>query len=197
MTQGMLGELNERGKKLIKLANRNSFLMMGLINDLLDSQKIQSSMLTIECEDVCIAELFEEVRLIVADWVEEHGIEIKIQDSDLFVRGDQQKLCRVLLNLVSNAVKYSKEGDTISLGASQVLAQVEVTVADQGPGIPKDMLKAVFDRFQQVSTDAQAKKGSGLGLSICQDLVTLHGGRIWVTSERGRGSTFHFTLPAA
>jgi signal transduction histidine kinase len=197
MTQGRLGELNDRGRKLIKLANRNSFFMMGLINDLLDSQKIQSHMMSIESEEVCIAELFEQVRLTVADWVEEHGIKIEIEDSDLFVKGDQEKLCRVLLNLVSNAVKYSKDGDTIALGARELKGQVEVTVADQGPGIPKEMLKAVFDRFQQVSTDGQARKGSGLGLSICQDLVSLHGGKIWVTSERGMGSTFHFTLPAA
>jgi signal transduction histidine kinase len=197
ITQGQLGALNERGRKLVRLADRNSFFMMGLINDLLDSQKIQSNMMAIECEDVCIAELFEQVRLTVEDWVKEHGIAIKIEDSALFVRGDQEKLCRVLLNLVSNAVKYSKDGDTISLGAAQHESQVEVTVTDQGPGIPKDMLKAVFDRFQQVKGDTQAKQGSGLGLSICQDLVTLHGGKIWVTSERGQGSTFHFTLPVA
>jgi signal transduction histidine kinase len=197
MSQGMLGQLNERGTKLVKLANRNSFLMMGLINDLLDSQKIQSSMMTIECHEVCVAEVFEQVREITADWVEEHGISIKVQDTDIFVSGDQEKLCRVLLNLVSNAVKYSKEGDVITIAAREISPYAEIIVADQGPGIPKDMLKAVFDRFQQVSGDAQAKKGSGLGLSICKDLVGLHGGRIWATSEKGQGTVFHFTVPLA
>jgi len=195
--QGLLGESNERGQKLVRLADRNSFHMMGLINDLLDSQKIESDMLTIEQEEVCVAELFEAVRMTTEDWVAEHGIKFNIQDSDLFVTGDQEKLTRVLLNLVSNAVKYSKDGDTISLGANMTGNFVEMTVADQGPGIPKDMLKAVFERFQQVKGDSQATKGSGLGLAICKQLVNLHGGKIWVTSERNKGSVFHFTIPAA
>jgi len=195
--QGLLGESNERGQKLVRLADRNSFHMMGLINDLLDSQKIESDMLTIEQEEVCVAELFEAVRMTTEDWVAEHGIKFNIQDSDLFVTGDQEKLTRVLLNLVSNAVKYSKDGDTISLGAQMTGNFVEMTVADQGPGIPKDMLKAVFERFRQVQGDSQASKGSGLGLAICKQLVNLHGGKIWVTSERNKGSVFHFTIPAA
>lgn len=194
--QGLLGEANERGHKLARLADRNSFHMMGLINDLLDSQKIESNMLTIEQEEVCVAELFEQVRLILEDWVAEHGIKFQIEDSDLFVRGDQEKLVRVLLNLVSNAVKYSKEGDSIALGATESGKFVEITVADQGPGIPRDMLKSVFERFQQVGGDPQARKGSGLGLAICKQLVTIHGGKIWVSSERGQGSVFHFTVPS-
>jgi signal transduction histidine kinase len=103
----------------------------------------------------------------------------------------------VIFNLVANAVKYSQAGDTIEINAGVHDGYVELTVADQGPGIPQEMLYAIFNRFQQVSNDARARQGSGLGLAICREIVALHKGQIWATSEPGRGSIFHFTLQPA
>jgi signal transduction histidine kinase len=193
---GQGGNLSERGEKLVKLANHNSARMMGLINDLLDIEKIFSNMMTIEKDKVCLAQIFEEVRVNTADWIEEHGIRLNIMDTDLFVTADCEKLSRVVFNLVSNAIKFSPKGGTIGLAAKQVGADVEVTVSDQGLGIPPEMVKRVFDRFQQVDSNKKTG-GSGLGLYICHVIVGLHGGKIWVTSEVRKGSVFHFTLPAA
>ena len=193
---GQEGDLSARGEKLVKLANHNSLRMMGLINDLLDIEKLFSNMMTIEKEKVCLAEIFEEVRANTADWIEEHGIRLRVMDTELFVLADREKLSRVVFNLVSNAIKFSPKGGIIGLAAKKNGADVEVTVSDQGLGIPPDMLKRVFDRFQQVDSKKKSA-GSGLGLYICQVIVDLHGGRIWVTSEIGNGSIFHFTLPAA
>jgi signal transduction histidine kinase len=197
MSQGMLGSLNERGNRLTKLADRNCFQMMSLINDILDSHKIQADMMVLEFEAVPVAELYESIRLSVADWVTEHGITLKVHDSSLVVWGDRERLNRVIFNLVANAVKYSQAGDTIEINAGVLDGYVELTVADQGPGIPQEMLNAIFNRFQQVSNDARARQGSGLGLAICREIVALHKGQIWATSEPGRGSIFHFTLQPA
>lgn len=112
------------------------------------------------------------------------------------VQADVERIERVLFNLVSNAIRYSPSGGTIGLDAIKRFDAVEITVSDEGPGIPSNMLTTIFERFQQVKdTDRHNDKGSGLGLSICNSLVQLHGGKIWVTSEIGKGSTFHFTLP--
>ncbi|MGH9549931.1 MAG: sensor histidine kinase, partial [Terriglobales bacterium] len=185
---------NERMQRLVNLAERNSVRMMSLIDDLLDIQKIKSGMMQIGMEQVCLAEIFEEVIGSVSDWIIEHDIHLNVQDTDLFVTGDHGKLTRVVFNLVSNAIKFSPSGGTIALSAKKSGDQIEVTVSDEGPGIPQDMLQAVFERFQQVdNNDTRAKGGSGLGLAVCQAIITLHGGAIWVTSEIGKGSVFHFT----
>ncbi|HEY9777489.1 MAG TPA: HAMP domain-containing sensor histidine kinase [Planktothrix sp.] len=187
----------EKGKRLIDLADRNSFRMMGLINDLLDIEKINSGMMTINCEEVCLAEIFENVKLSVDAWISESGIDIKIQDTDLFVRGDPDKLERVLFNLVSNSIKFSPPKSIITLSAAEHEGKkVQISVADEGKGIGADQLRGVFERFRQAHA-GEAKGGSGLGLTICKSIVELHGGNIWATSEVGKGTTFHFTIPAS
>lgn len=111
------------------------------------------------------------------------------------MHADGEKINRVIYNLVSNAVRYSRSGDKISLSAQRHNNEVEIIVTDQGAGIPENKLETIFERFQQVEGDAKGATGSGLGLSICRSIVQLHNGRILVTSEVGKGSTFHFTLP--
>jgi signal transduction histidine kinase len=110
------------------------------------------------------------------------------------VLGDRDRLEQVITNLLSNALKYTPQESEVSILARREDNAVRVTVRDQGPGIPADYLEKVFDRFCQL---AGAKKGSGLGLTICRALIEQHHGRIWVESEVGRGSQFHFEIPAA
>ncbi len=188
----------EREDRLLSLAERNSKRMIGLINDMLDIQKINSGMMTIATTDVCLADVFEEVRLGLADLLKEHNIHLKVQDTALFVKADQEKLDRVLFNLVSNAVKFSPKNGTITLAATEADKTVEFTVTDEGPGVPPEMQKTIFERFQQIDDkEHSAKGGSGLGLFVCSKIVALLGGTIWVTSEPGKGSTFHVALPKA
>jgi signal transduction histidine kinase len=111
------------------------------------------------------------------------------------IRGDERKLKQVLLNLLSNAIKFTPEGGRIELRAGLVDGVAEVSVVDTGIGIAPEDHEAVFEEFRQVGTSARKVEGTGLGLALSRKFIELHGGRIWVTSRVGTGSTFTFTLP--
>ena len=112
------------------------------------------------------------------------------------VRADERKIRQVVLNLLSNAIKFTPEGGRIEVGAVPKDGSVEVSVSDTGVGIAPNDQEAVFEEFRQVGTAAKKVEGTGLGLTLCRKFVELHGGRIWVQSELGAGSTFTFTIPA-
>jgi signal transduction histidine kinase len=110
-------------------------------------------------------------------------------------QGDERRIAQVLLNLVGNAIKFTDLGE-VGIAASATNGAFEVAVSDTGPGIPAAEQQKIFEEFHQVDSSSTRKKGgTGLGLSIARKIVELHGGRIWVDSEVGRGSTFRFTLP--
>jgi signal transduction histidine kinase len=112
------------------------------------------------------------------------------------INADERKFKQILLNLLSNAVKFTPEGGSIAVSARPVERMVEVSVKDSGIGIAPEDCEAVFEEFRQVGTDYTKKaEGTGLGLALTRKFVELHGGKIWVTSEVGKGSTFTFTLP--
>ena len=112
------------------------------------------------------------------------------------VCADPRRVAQVLANLLENAIKYSPEGGRITLRAQERGSEALFSVADQGVGIPRWQLNQVFERFHRVEGELSRRvRGTGLGLAICQGLVEAHGGRIWVESEVGQGSTFYFTLP--
>jgi signal transduction histidine kinase len=127
-----------------------------------------------------------------------HGINLDVTvDERLgdFV-GDERKIKQILLNLLSNAVKFTPEGGRIGIRARQVNGSVEISVSDTGIGIAPEDQPKIFEEFRQVGSDYGHKvEGTGLGLTLAKKFVELHGGRIWVTSELGKGSTFSFTLP--
>jgi signal transduction histidine kinase len=197
-TSEEFGNFTASGERLIRTMARNCNLMMGLINDLLDIEKINSGSFVLETESVCLAEVFEEVRGLMSDWIETHKLKLIVDDTELFAVADQSLLTRVVYNLVSNAAKYSPSGGVITIAAVDRGSEVEVTVSDTGRGIPPHMLETIFDRFKQVDDGGRKKKGSsGLGLTICKAVIDLHEGRIWATSKVGEGSVFHFTLAKA
>ena len=111
------------------------------------------------------------------------------------VRADERKIRQVVLNLLSNAIKFTPEGGRIEVLAAPKDESVEVSVSDTGVGIAPEDQETVFEEFRQVGTAAKRVEGTGLGLTLCRKFVELHGGRIWVKSEVGVGSTFSFTLP--
>jgi PAS domain S-box-containing protein len=210
---GMLGQLNERGERLIKAAEKNGVRMIGLINDLLDIEKIKSGTMVLTSEIVDLQEVFNTVKQNVAALTEEGKIHFEWPPTNLAVVADKEKLNRVIFNLVSNAIKFSPPDSRLILAATisqqeewkkessqkeSAKPMVEITVTDQGPGIPPDMVSTIFERFQQVSDSTHnSKGGTGLGLTICKEIVNLHGGQIWVTNGKQKGSVFHFTLPSA
>lgn len=196
LEEGRLGEINERGQRLVVLASRNGMRMKALIDDLLDIEKIKSGNMKIEPVPCKLSDVFEDVHLHLAEWLKESEISLLIKNVDYAVSADAPLLKRVLFNLVSNAIKFSPKGGKIELDCLAAGSFVEVTVKDEGPGIPEDMLSTVFERFAQVnSPEHKGKGGSGLGLTICRAIIELHGGKIWATSAAG--STFHLTLPRA
>ena len=111
------------------------------------------------------------------------------------VRADERKIRQVVLNLLSNAIKFTPEGGQIEVAAAPKDAFVEMSVSDTGIGIAPEDQEAVFEEFRQVGTAEKKAEGTGLGLTLCRKFIELHGGRIWVTSQVGVGSTFTFTIP--
>ncbi|MFA6213201.1 MAG: ATP-binding protein [Candidatus Obscuribacterales bacterium] len=191
---GTSGTFDAKGRNYVLMAKRNADRMVALINDLLDIEKIKSGMMQLELDSVALHRCFDNCQAASSGLAEEMAVTLQFAPTDIVVEADEQRLDRVLSNLVANAIKYSPKGTTVKVMAEQQRNGVKISVQDQGPGIPSDMLEAVFERFQQVGGSAKSKGGSGLGLTICKAIVELHGGKIWVESA-GQGSTFSFTLP--
>ncbi len=195
INEGMIGKLNDKGRELLARADSSAHLMLVLVNDLLDIERIESGTLQLNKQDIKLSDVFDRVVQTTATTAQRRGIKFQSVHNDLIVHADPDRLVQVLINLVSNAVKFSPADGKITLAASRLNQAVEITVADEGRGIPPDMLAHIFDRFKQVES-SDAKKGTGLGLAICKALVELHGGEIRAESEVGRGSWFSFRLPA-
>ncbi len=198
MSSGMVGDISADAGKMLKRVGVATTRMMLLINDLLDIEKIKTGMMRMECSLILVNELYELCSHTVEGLLAEKSIELVTDDSTLEVFADPDRIAQVLVNLVSNAVKFSKQGAKIELSAVVSGEYVEVSVRDFGRGIPSNMLSSIFDRFQQVEdADAREKGGSGLGLAICKAIVELHGGKIWAESVESQGSTFKFLVPSA
>jgi signal transduction histidine kinase len=170
--------------------------LSGLINDLLDTSRIQAGRLEIKHEPLSLRELTREVLADLRPVSAEHSLEYEEPDEPLVIEGDRGRLAQVLVNLLENALKYSPTGGSIRVRVERDGAQALVSVADAGIGIPPDQKEHLFERFFRArNAPISGFGGLGLGLYICRDIVERHGGRIWVESEAGQGSTFRFTLP--
>ena len=151
----------------------------------------------LEVADVDLPRLIDNALILVRERaarrsiVLTHGIGAEVGT----VQGDERKLKQILLNLLSNAIKFTPEGGAIDVRAGRRDGEVHVSVRDTGVGIAPAEQDAVFEEFRQVGESTAKHEGTGLGLALCRKFVELHGGRIWVESEIGRGSTFTFTLP--
>ena len=126
----------------------------------------------------------------------ESNITLFVEPTSVQVWVDRDRIIQTLVNLVSNAIKFSPPHSTVTLSTQALADRVLFQVKDQGRGIPADKLDTIFGRFQQVdASDSRQKGGTGLGLAICRGIVQQHGGRIWVESVVGQGSIFYFTVP--
>jgi len=140
----------------------------------------------------------DNARTFVRERATKHGITLDVSVDERLgdYVGDERKIKQILLNLLSNAVKFTPEGGRIGINARQVNGAVEISVSDTGIGIAPEDQPKIFEEFRQVGTDyAHKSEGTGLGLTLAKKFVELHGGRIWVESEAGKGSKFTFTLP--
>jgi signal transduction histidine kinase len=197
LIDGIYGELTPKAGDVMARIDRSGKHLLGLINDVLDLSKIEAGQLELTLADYSLAEVVHAVVTQVESLAAEKGLILQATvASDLPAgRGDERRLAQVLLNLVGNAIKFSDTGAVI-IKASSTNSSFTVAVKDNGPGIsPADQGK-IFEEFQQADNSATKKKGgTGLGLSISRRIVEMHGGKLWVESEVGKGSVFSFTLP--
>jgi signal transduction histidine kinase len=171
-----------------------------LVEDLRLLSLAEAGELQMEAESVKVGDLIRDVVNRVQGTARTQGVslEVLLPDTALSVIGDGQRLAQVLLNLLSNALQHTSTGGQITVGACQAENEVHVTVRDTGEGIPVEDLPHIFERFYRTDrARSRGTGGSGLGLAITRSLVEAHGGRIWVHSTEGEGSTFTFTLPGA
>ena len=170
---------------------------LSLINDILDLSKVEAGRMELEVADFDLPSAIENALTLVRERATRRGITLEPATDDRvgLIRGDERKVKQVILNLLSNALKFTPEGGRIDVRAGVRDGVAEVSVTDTGVGIAPEDQAAVFEEFRQVGKSDKKAEGTGLGLALCRKFVELHGGRIWVKSQVGQGSTFTFTLP--
>jgi signal transduction histidine kinase len=194
---GIYGEVPEKMQEVLERIQQNGRHLLGLINDVLDLSKIEAGQLTLSPADYSLRELVLDVVSATEALAAEKklALEVDVPPDLPHGRGDERRLTQVLMNLVSNAIKFTEAG-SVTIRAKVADGNFLVAVSDTGVGIAAEDQARVFEEFQQVDTSSTRKKGgTGLGLAIARRIVELHGGRIWVESTPGQGSTFAFTLP--
>ena len=197
MLDGLDGEMTAQQQTDLFRVAQAADNLLGLINGLLDLAKIEAGKMELNVEEVNITEVTDEALELVRPHADEKGLQVRalIPTGLPNVWADRARVRQVLANMLANAVKFTERG-TVSVGATAAEGWVTVSVSDTGVGISPEAQAYVFDEFRQAdSSTTRRYGGTGLGLAISKRLVTLHGGRIWVDSEVGRGSSFHFTLP--
>src|ERR1041385_1726454 len=200
---GLAGPLNETQLEYLGIAKESCDQLRLYISDLLDVTRLETGKMSIEFQDVPLAALVERVVKTLAPAAAGKGVGLSChcQPGLPDVPIDKQRILQVLTNLTANAIKFTPAGGSIRLSLGEPPADPEclrVEFRDTGRGIPKDELDVIFDRLYQPSHNDQSvesRNGLGLGLYICRELVGLHGGRIWVESELGKGCTFSFVIP--
>jgi GAF domain-containing protein len=199
LAEKMFGDINEKQTEYLQDILESGRHLLSLINDILDLSKIEAGRMELERSEFDLPNAIENALILVRERANRRGVKLASTiDKRLgMIGGDERKVKQVLLNLLSNALKFTPEGGRIDVGASLHDEVAEVSVADTGIGIAPADQDAVFEEFRQVGTADKKAEGTGLGLALSRKFIELHGGRIWVKSELGTGSTFTFTLPVA
>jgi two-component system, NtrC family, sensor kinase len=193
----MFGDLNEKQDEYLKDIYASGQHLLSLINDILDLSKIEAGRMELELADFDLPSAIDNALILVRERASRRGIALghSVDERLGQIRGDERKVKQVLLNLLSNALKFTPEGGRIDVSARLQDGAAEIAVADTGVGIAPEDQEAVFEEFRQVGTADKKVEGTGLGLALSRKFIELHGGRIWVTSQAGQGSIFTFTLP--
>ena len=197
LTEKMFGDINEKQAEYLKDILESGRHLLSLINDILDLSKIEAGRMELEPADFDLPNAIESALILVRERATRRGITLgsRVDQRLGTICGDERKVKQVLLNLLSNALKFTPEGGRIDVGARLHDGAAAVSVADTGIGIAPADQEAVFEEFRQVGAAEKKAEGTGLGLALSRKFIELHGGKIWVQSELGRGSTFTFTLP--
>ena len=198
LAERMFGEVNEKQAEYLQDILSSGRHLLSLINDILDLSKVEAGRLELELGRFHLPTALDNALTLVRERATRHGITLtQTVDARLGdIVADERKVKQILLNLLSNAVKFTPEGGRVGLTATAADGVLTIAVSDTGIGIAPEDQAAIFEEFRQVGReDARKQEGTGLGLTLAKKFVELHGGRIWVQSQVGQGSTFSFTLP--
>jgi signal transduction histidine kinase len=194
----MIGSVNEKQAEYLDDIISSGNHLLSLINDVLDLSKVEAGQVELQMHPFSLREALERGVVMVRERATEDGVRVAFAaDPEVdVVDGDERRIKQVIFNLLSNAVKFTPAGGEIDVSATRLNGEIRVSVADTGPGIAPEDRERIFEEFQQSETGVGLREGTGLGLALSKRFVELHGGRIWLESELGRGSTFTFALPA-
>jgi len=198
LATGALGELSPDAARILNIAERNVIRLVALINDILDLERLGTGQLTMILAPTDLSPIVDRAIEAVAATAAAQHITIEgALPRDLQVRGDADRLVQVLVNLLSNALKFSTAGAQVRIEAARDGEVVRVAVLDRGPGVPEEWRETIFEPFRQVeASDSRQKGGTGLGLAVCHAIVQQHDGQLGMTPREGGGATFWFTVPA-
>lgn len=190
----------DKGEKALTIIQENTQRLARFINDILDLAKLKAGHVEINRKPLFIASIAEEIFGLFQPLFEKKSIagSLDVPDTIPIIPGDEEKIRQVMTNLVSNALKFTPPGGKIRIVARNQTDFIQVSVHDTGIGIPEEAKDTIFERFRQVKRTTEtgsSQKGTGLGLAIAKGNVEAHGGRIWVESDLGKGTTIHFTIP--
>lgn len=197
LADGTYGPLNASGQETTKRNVREVDRLIRLVDELLDIEKMKAGKFAVEAENCSVDDLVESSIGAVLDFSQRRSVDIQYEKNpNMTCFGDSSLLIRVIVNLLSNAIKFSPAGEAIVVSAKLVDEGTLFSVCDKGRGVPPEFQERIFQQYEQL-VDSNPSKGTGLGLPICKLIIEQHGGRIWVDSELGKGSTFSFVLPLA
>lgn len=187
----------ERQQQFVHIIQQETERVTSMVNQFLELARLESGRVSMKQQSLELPEIISRSMNVLLPKAREREMHLatRIADSLPPLNGDAERLHQVLLNLISNAIKYSNDGDTITIACDPEPNRVVISVIDTGPGIPEDQLPCLFQRFARLPGSEKRAIGSGLGLSIARQIVEAHGGQIWATSKVGEGSTFAFSLP--
>ncbi|MEP6476427.1 MAG: HAMP domain-containing sensor histidine kinase [Actinomycetota bacterium] len=198
LREEMFGTVNEKQAEYLDDIVSSGNHLLSLINDILDLSKVEAGQVELDVHPFSLREALERGVVMVRERATEDGVRVAFEaDPEIdVVDGDERRIKQVIFNLLSNAVKFTPAGGEVDVSAMRVNGEVRVSVADTGPGVDPADHERIFEEFRQTESGLEQREGTGLGLALSKRFVELHGGRIWIESELGRGSTFVFTLPA-
>lgn len=196
LAAGVLKNKPDAAQQMLDIAAHDTERLVRLVNDILDLERLEAHKVNLVKQWYDAATLMRQSVETVQSLAIESQITLCVKSSSIQVWADRDRIIQTLVNLVSNAIKFSPAHSTVTLSVQALSDRVLFQIKDQGRGIPAHQLEAIFGRFQQVdASDSRQKGGTGLGLAICKSIVQQHGGKIWVESVVGKGSKFYFTLP--
>ena len=199
MRDGIAGPTTDDQKEYLNDIYESGRHLLNLINDLLDLSKIEAGKMKLEPSRFLLIDCLNSSLALFKEKMAKHNIksDVEVSDDIEMINADERKLKQILVNLLSNAMKFTPDGGRIGVRVRKAGDDFLFTVWDSGIGIPEQGITKLFEPFRQIETTLSKKQpGTGLGLSLCKRFVEQHGGRIWVESEEGKGSEFSFTIPA-